>query len=236
MLHDKANIVNKLGLIFDNLEFVDDNNVKIHLNKLLTPQQKYQLAMAIIKGLDKDDFECVIDFHDKFKVGKENTHIVHDFRFSLLRLSLIMEETLELAFALGFDRSTIYNIFINILGKVTNKNIEASLTEVADALTDILFVTYGAIDVFNLKAPQHSLMQEVYSSNMSKLINKDTMGWLTAVQDTVKKYKTENTEVVSEDLNNGYIAIINKETRKILKPVTYKSPDLKKIINNHLNK
>ena len=62
-----------------------------------------------------------------------------------LRLSLIEEELIELKEA------------------IENKN----LTEVADALTDILYVTYGAGHAFGINLDE--CFDEVQKSNMSKL-------------------------------------------------------------------
>ena len=62
-----------------------------------------------------------------------------------LRLSLIEEEFIELKEA------------------IENKN----LTEVADALTDILYVTYGAGHAFGINLDE--CFDEVQKSNMSKL-------------------------------------------------------------------
>ena len=62
-----------------------------------------------------------------------------------LRLSLIEEELVELKEA------------------IENKN----LTEVADALTDILYVTYGAGHAFGINLDE--CFDEVQKSNMSKL-------------------------------------------------------------------
>ena len=62
-----------------------------------------------------------------------------------LRLSLIEEELVELKEA------------------IENKN----LTEIADALTDILYVTYGAGHAFGINLDE--CFDEVQKSNMSKL-------------------------------------------------------------------
>lgn len=239
MLENKTLISDNIANSINNTTFVTDDGIETKIDDLLTPQQKYQLLLQVINNLPKDDFECVLDFHNKFNVQKEETHIITDFKYNKLRFNLILEECMELGFSLGLDRSIIYESFIDTLSKVYNKiydkNIQVSLTEVADALTDILFVTYGAFDVFNLKEPQYKLMQEVYKSNMSKLISKEINGWLTLVTDTVKNYKEKGIEVISKEVDNSYIAIINKRTGKILKPVSFKEPNLETIINNHLN-
>jgi hypothetical protein len=54
------------------------------------------------------------------------------------------------------------------------------------------------------------------------------------IKATVLKYNEQNIQVVSKNLKNGYISIVNNTTNKILKPTTFIEPDLKTIINNHL--
>lgn len=231
MVHDKTLLANTLSTIISNIEFEDDNNVKTPIDKLLTPQQKYQLLLNLLNNFPKNDFGFVLDFHDKFNVQKEEEPTFVDmFKFAELRLSLILEEAIELGYALTFDKADIYQLFIKVFNKVQAQETDKAIVEIGDALTDLLFVTYGAFDVFNLKKAQYPLMEEVYRSNMSKLISVENNNWLTIVTETVASYKEKGIDVVSENLQNGYIAILNKETRKILKPITYSPPDLTTII------
>ena len=53
------------------------------------------------------------------------------------------------------------------LDELTNAMNEKDLTEVADALTDILYVTYGAGHAFGIDLDK--CFEEVQNSNMSKL-------------------------------------------------------------------
>ena len=53
------------------------------------------------------------------------------------------------------------------LNELTNAMKEKDLTEVADALTDILYVTYGAGHAFGIDLDK--CFDEVQNSNMSKL-------------------------------------------------------------------
>ena len=68
-----------------------------------------------------------------------------DFNLAALRLDLIEEEVQELRDGLG----------------------RGSLLEVADALTDILYVVYGAGHAFGIDLDD--CFHEVHSSNMTKL-------------------------------------------------------------------
>ena len=91
------------------------------------------------------NFEKVGDFMEAF--GQEVLYIptMPDFNLSALRLDLIEEEVQELRDGLA------------------NK----SMLEIADALTDILYVVYGAGHAFGIDLDD--CFHEVHSSNMTKL-------------------------------------------------------------------
>ncbi len=91
------------------------------------------------------NFEKVGDFMEAF--GQEVLYIptMPDFNLAALRLDLIEEEVQELRDGLG----------------------RSSLLEVADALTDILYVVYGAGHAFGIDLDD--CFHEVHRSNMTKL-------------------------------------------------------------------
>lgn len=233
MYHNKQQLAEKLYSILEDIK-LDDGKIETNINNLLNPAQKYSLIMQIIKELPMSDLESVISFHRAFKVPLEETHIIKDFKYNKLRFKLILEETLELGFALGFDAIYLYNTFTEIFNKVQNENIEPSLTNIFDALLDLLVVTNGTIDVFNLTEIQHVGMQEVYLSNMSKLLpyNENT---LPIVKKSIEQLTNKGHTPISENLKNGFAVIKEKLTGKILKPKTYKKPDLAIIVQTHLN-
>jgi len=207
----------------------------VDLNDLLTPQQKYDLTYAIIKVLPKTDLQQVEKFHEAFKVPKETTHIVYDFKYSILRFSLILEEAMELGKALGFNNAELYHLCLEIYTSVKDKEIKPGMVEVADALADLRVVVNGASDVFNLGEFNQDLMEEVTSSNMSKLIPSDHPDVIELATKSRQSYTNMGIETFTEDLKNGYLAIKNKHTGKILKPITYVKPNLHSIINKESN-
>ena len=91
------------------------------------------------------NFEKVGDFMEAF--GQEVLYVptMPDFNLAALRLDLIEEEVQELRDGLG----------------------RSSLLEVADALTDILYVVYGAGHAFGIDLDD--CFHEVHGSNMTKL-------------------------------------------------------------------
>ena len=91
------------------------------------------------------NFESVKKFMQTFGQEVSTKARIPNDKITSLRLSLIKEELLELTEA------------------VEKKDI----IEVADALTDILYVTYGAGHAFGINLDK--CFEEVQNSNMSKL-------------------------------------------------------------------
>ena len=97
------------------------------------------------KGLEMTNFEKVKKFMETFSQEVKEKASFPDPKITSLRYDLIREE-------------------LNELKEAINKK---DLTEVADALTDILYVTYGAGHAFGINLDK--CFQEVQNSNMSKL-------------------------------------------------------------------
>ena len=97
--------------------------------------------------MDGTNFELVGDFMEAFGQLVEPEPIIPDDTIVDLRVDLIAEEFLEL-------REAIVN---------------EDIVEIADALTDLLYVVYGAGHAFGIDLDECFL--EVHASNMSKLDN-----------------------------------------------------------------
>ena len=93
------------------------------------------------------NFEKVGTFMKTFGQEVKSKHSLSTDKINNLRLSLIKEELEELKDAIH----------------------KKDLVEVADALTDILYVTYGAGHAFGINLDR--CFDEVQNSNMSKLDN-----------------------------------------------------------------
>ena len=91
------------------------------------------------------NFELVGDFMEAFGQEVQLEPTWPDFNTRELRLELIQEELDELSDAVA-DRDMV---------------------QIADALTDLLYVVYGAGHTFGIDLDE--CFQEVHSSNMSKL-------------------------------------------------------------------
>ena len=95
--------------------------------------------------MDGTNFELVGDFMEAFGQSVEDQPTWPDFHTRELRVDLIQEEVDELVEA------------------IANKD----MVEIADALTDILYVVYGAGHTFGIDLDE--CFTEVHASNMSKL-------------------------------------------------------------------
>lgn len=126
------------------------------------------------------NFIRVMDFMNNFGQEVKYNPEFPDEKVQKLRISLIEEELTELKEA------------------IENKD----LVEVADALTDILYVTYGAGAAFGIDLDK--CFKEVHNSNMSKL-NRDGRP-------------------------------IYREDGKIMKGPDYFEPNLKKIVENGIQR
>jgi predicted HAD superfamily Cof-like phosphohydrolase len=122
----------------------------------------------------KTGFEHVRQFHETFGHPIHAQPHVPDTKMIKLRLALILEEFIELSEAcLNKEQEGSKNYLQQLkqaesqLHQLTKSDIDVDVVEVADALTDINYVTYGAGHCFGVNLD--ACMQEVQRSNMSKL-------------------------------------------------------------------
>ena len=123
------------------------------------------------------------------------------------RRSLINEETMELNDA------------------IESKNF----VETIDALSDILYVVYGAFTTFGINADE--AFEIVHQSNMSKLCKTEE-----DASETVERYKNEtpqrydspNYRKANDDI---HWIVYNESTMKILKNYKYTQVDFSSLIN-----
>lgn len=151
--------------------------------------------------MDKTNFEKVIDFcvcanHPVHAKHQEDIFDTKSERVDL-RLKLIQEEVKELEQAIK----------------------EKNFTEVIDALSDILYVTYGAGAEFGINLDK--TFDLVHKSNMTKFCKteeeaKDTVEWYKKNELRYKKpsYRKSN--------DDSHWVVYDAETDKALKSINYK--------------
>ena len=160
----------------------------------------------------KTNFNKVKEFHNSFGLLESN-NFTEDLldpninnKLIKLRIDLIQEELNELKDAIE----------------------KKDRIEVIDALTDILYVTYGAGVSFG--ANLDTAFKIVHDSNMSKLCKTEeeainTVEWYKNNQDVYDSpnYRKSN--------DNKYWVVYNESSGKILKSINFIKPDLKKLID-----
>lgn len=207
------------------------------LSNILDHTQLGNIIHKVISMIPETPLEQVQRFNNAFDVEKEETHVVTDFKHKRLLFTLIIEEAIELGFSLGFSNIELYKILVDSFKSTEKEEIEPNLVNSFDALLDLLFVTYGAIDRMNLSPILEKGFKEVTDSNMSKLIPIDkTEKYLDVIKATKAKYDKQNILIrSSKTKNNAFVVINNVKTNKVMKPTSYFKPKLSKILNQFLN-
>lgn len=103
----------------------------------------------------------VVEFHEAFNAPVAWTPSTPSFERRKLRVKLLLEEVLEFAAASAVEISCFPEVCQDEL------HVEPNLTEAADALADIRYVTEGAALEWGI--PLEKCLREVHRSNMSKL-------------------------------------------------------------------
>jgi predicted HAD superfamily Cof-like phosphohydrolase len=153
------------------------------------------------------------------------THQIQTDR-ARLRLSLLLEETHELAVAYGEDR-----YFKDMCHSISTKPTytdSPNRVEELDALVDIQYVLNGAVLEGGLGDCFDEAFDEVHANNMTKAAST-----IEEANASILKYGEKNILVVAEEHNNKFI-IFDVHTRKALKAANYVPVDLSGILNRFI--
>jgi predicted HAD superfamily Cof-like phosphohydrolase len=104
---------------------------------------------------------------------------------------------------------------------------ENDIVEVADALADLLYVTYGTACAFGLTSILRDIQNAVHFSNMSKVCLTEE-----EAKQTVEKYNKDNVGYTSYAPRFGYYVVYRVSDNKVLKSINYKPVNLKPIIDS----
>jgi hypothetical protein len=232
MYENKTKLVEHLYNTFKNLK-VEDDGKEVHIDRLLTPPQKYSLIMQIINDLPKSDFESIIELNTLFNFPIEETHIISNFKYDQFQFDAILTQVLLLGKAFNYSNTDLYNKITSIFSNVEGVKIPKTLESVLEHLNKIIIATYTTINISNLTEAQHEAMQEICKSTKSVLIpySEDDVEIITK---SVKELNIQGIEPFTTDLKNGYSVIKDRETQSILQPISYIKPNLSPIINKHL--
>tara|TARA_R110000772_G_C13310328_1_gene440498 strand:- start:32248 stop:32937 length:690 start_codon:yes stop_codon:yes gene_type:complete len=211
-------------------------NMKLHsglpLVEVIGNKVLNEIVLNLASSMPLNNQERVTEFNDTFKVKREEDFNVSSFKTANLRIRLILEEVIELGFALGYTKYDLYELYNQLSTKVYGQppfiDNGEKLTEVFDALIDTLYVVYGALDAFNLAPFTEAGMKEVHSSNMSKVCTD-----LEVLEATVGKYKLDGIELITEKDDKGVYIVKDRHTEKVLKSLAYAPANLKQILINN---
>ena len=159
---------------------------------------------------NKTNFEKVVEFNKSFGVSVSTTPqtniVIYNPKLTKLRLDLIQEETKELQDAVK-----------------TN-----DFTEIVDALSDILYVVYGAGASFGIDLDK--TFDIVHRSNMSKLCVSEEEAQQTVTWYMENMLETYDSPAYRKSDDDTYWIVFNKNTGKILKSINYTPADFSKVI------
>lgn len=153
------------------------------------------------------------------------------------RLSLILEETIELAESCGSD---VFSAFGRLLFKKSQEihysteqsreKITANLVKVLDALKDLQYVTLGTEVSFGMQDISNEAFEEVHSSNMSKMCTSEEQAneTLAHLQSTNKNGDKWPAHWVKNSPNT-YL-IVRDADLKVLKSKDYRPANLEQFI------
>ena len=164
-------------------------------------------ALKPFINTEQTAFEKVTEFCQMMGQPVEHNAQFPNQENIMLRIGLIDEEFKEL-------RTAIHN---------------NDIVEVADAIADLLYVTYGTACSFGLTSVLKDIQDEVHSSNMSKICLTEDEAKL-----TVEKYNTEKNDVAYSNYTPryGYYIVYRVSDNKVLKSINYKPANLKPIIDS----
>ena len=136
---------------------------------------------------------------------------------SLLRISLIFEEFLELLESLGVEEERLYDFKHSYKNQITKWGLNLSKFDkegVADALGDLDVVINNAGYFFGINMPE--VAKRIYQSNMTKVCKN-----LSEVRESLEHYRSNGIPVSYREVVEGSWIVFNSETQKILKPLSY---------------
>ncbi len=152
-----------------------------------------------MRPFDNRQLAMVTEFHRVFNLDVEDEPTLADPTTQDLRVELIREELTELRDAI--DASDII--------------------ELADAIADLLYVTYGAALAFGI--PINPVFDEVHRSNMSKLWSNEEIANLD--EQDAEGFRVGSVERVGE-----HACVVYREDGKVMKSPSYEPPDLAPIL------
>lgn len=213
------------------LLFEDHNS---NSKEQLEPDTIYALVQGIKDIIsDNSSIKQIEKFMTTFNQKVRTKPTMPPPKECLFRISLITEETFELAEACGSEVLSQYGLDlyklsekIRLLVEAKRESLIPNLVAALDAFKDLEYVTYGGEVTFGFQDKSSEAFLEVHESNMSKMcINAEEL------ENTLLKYEAEGIKVEGEGTkdDNGYL-VLRASDRKVLKSINYRPANSSKFI------
>jgi predicted HAD superfamily Cof-like phosphohydrolase len=216
--------------------FEDYNN---NTDTKISPENIQDLVDSICRVVDENStLDKVKTFMNLFNQEILNVPTIPSDKIVDLRLSLALEEHIELATACGSRALSEFGILLkNKAEEIRNyvekhrENLQPNLIEVFDALFDIEYIHKGTIHTFGGRYLFEEGFDLVHESNMSKICKNYEEALITQNNYSINDINTE----ILKQLNDTYICVRHSDS-KVLKSINYKPVDLQQLIYGTTNK
>lgn len=196
------------------------------------PDETIKIVDSIKDLIEKDQpINKVAEFMDTFNQTRNTVPTIPTRAECGFRLSLISEETIEIAEACGSEVLSDFGLALyksseEIRTRVESMRETLQPNKVAclDGFEDLKYVLYGTILKFGMQNVDDDAFDEVHNSNMSKACDSEK-----EAHDTMEKYSKEGIETEIE-LKEGRALILRSLDKKVLKSINYKPAQLDKFI------
>lgn len=189
------------------------------LDERLAVEEKLQLVTSITRNLPDTMPDIVTKYHKDRKL--KYSLPVEKVYFHLL------EEVIELGKSLGLKDCTIHDNFIARLIEVFKQNTLNNKEEQLHELSDISLIVGSIADYLELGELLYDGILEVMRSNDTKICS------IEQVKETIQELGLSNNKnVVTKPLGSGKYLITDEKLGKSIKPVSYRKPDFKHLLNN----
>lgn len=184
------------------------------LDEVLPVEERLLICTSIMQNLPPTMPDIITKYHKDRKL-KENISL-KDIYFHLL------EEVMELGQELGLGNATIYEGLLNRFVKIYKRKSKSTTKEgLLNELSDVSIIIGSISDYVNMNHLLFDGILEVVRSNDSKICN------LEQVKETIKEKGLSESSIRTHDLGNNKFIMIDEDTGKTVKPISYRPPNFK---------
>lgn len=191
------------------------------LDEILPVEERAQICVDIINNLPMTMPDLITKYHNDR--GGDSTFNLKKVYYHLF------EEMVELGLELGINDDEIYKGFLDSYIYTINKSKNKPTTKenLLRELADVTLIVGHIAKLVNMDDILFDGILSVLRSLNTKLCKS-----LDEVRETVKEQNLSYSTITTIELGNGKYLMIDSETGKSIKPVSFEPPDFKHIFNN----